>query len=103
METVSSKKHSVFSLVHARGTWQERLPTRPSTYLGGCRKAGLPGASRSLSPERTGPRETAPPHLSGEQVGISWGWHLDREEEGEGAGDGGLPPRPRALLAKHCL
>lgn len=44
-----------------------------------------------------------PPHLSGEQVGISWGWHLDRKEEGEGAGDGGLPPRPRALLAKHCL
>ena len=64
METVSSKKHSVFSLVHALGTWQERLPTRPSTYLGGCRKAGLPGASRSLRPERTGPRETAPPPTS---------------------------------------
>lgn len=102
METVSSKKHSVFSLVRALGTWQEQLSTRPATYLGGCRKAGLPGASRGLRPRRTGPRE-ATPHLSGEQVGISRGWHLDREEEGECTGNGGLPPRPRALLAKHCL
>lgn len=95
METVSSKKHSVFSLVRALGTWQERLSTRPSTYLGGCRKAGLPGASRGLRPKRTGPREANPPPLwrtggnipglasgSGGGRGVHWGRRSPTQAQG---------------------
>lgn len=73
METVSSKKHSMFSLVCALGTRGEQPSTRPFAYLGGCWAEGHPCQSCPHSSGAWPLQSHSLYHLPGKPGGTSLG------------------------------